>query len=231
MIPDMMTVAAADGVGAPEVLKLATRPVPQPEPTEILIKVATAGVNGPDLVQRRGHYPPPPGASDLLGLEVSGEVVAIGDEVTSWRVGEQVCALTNGGGYAEYVAVTASHALPLPATIGLEDAGGLPETYFTVWSNCFQEHQPAERSIFLVHGGAGGIGSTAIQLGAALGLRVFTTAATEDDCAFCQSLGAERAINFQAEDFVGVVKEAGGASLILDIVGGEYIARNIKAAR
>ena len=212
-------------------LKLATRPTPQPKADEILIKVAAAGVNGPDLVQRRGHYPPPPGASDLLGLEVSGEVVAVGADVAGRQVGEQVCALTNGGGYAEYVAVSAGHVLPLPASVGLEDAGGLPETYFTVWSNCFLEHGPPEGGIFLVHGGAGGIGSTAIQLGAALGLRVFTTAATEEDCAFCQSLGAERAINFNSEDFVGLVRDAGGADLILDIVGGDYIARNIKAAR
>ena len=231
MIPDMMTVVAADGAGAPEVLKLATRPVPGPAPSEVLIKVVAAGVNGPDLVQRRGHYPPPPGASDLLGLEVSGEVVAAGCDVTNRQVGERVCALTNGGGYAEYVTVTASHTLPLPDNVSFEDAGGLPETYFTVWSNCFLEYNPPEGEIFLVHGGAGGIGSTAIQLGTALGLRVFTTAATEEDCAFCRSLGAERAINFQAEDFVGVVKEAGGAALILDIVGGDYIARNIKAAR
>ena len=189
----------------------------------------------PDLVQRRGHYPPPKGASDLLGLEVSGEVVSVGSAVSQWQVGDEVTALTNGGGYAEYVCVDASHCLPIPAGVDIVDAAGLPETYFTVWSNCFfgrdDGQDPFKGQLFLVHGGAGGIGSTAIQIGAALGMRVFTTCANSEDGEFCLANGAERVINYNSEDFVEVVREAGGANLILDIIGGDYIARNIKAAK
>jgi putative PIG3 family NAD(P)H quinone oxidoreductase len=181
-------------------------------------------------MQRQGRYAPPSGASDLPGLEVAGEVAALGDGVTRWAVGDKVCALTKGGGYAEYVAVEADHVLPVPEGVGLIDAGGLCETYFTVWSNLFHGHDVPKGSVFLVHGGSGGIGSTAVQLGAALGLRVFTTAGSAESCVFCESLGAERAIDYREEDFVPVVREAGGANLILDFMGGDYVGRNFKAA-
>ena len=227
---DMNVIEIGAGGGGPEVLTAARRPVPVAGPGQALIKIAAAGVNGPDIMQRQGRYAPPPGASDLPGLEVSGVIAAVGDGVTRWTEGDQVCALTKGGGYAEYVAVEADHVLPVPLGVGLVDAGGLCETYFTVWSNFFFGHEVAPGSVFLVHGGSGGIGSTAVQLGAALGLRVFTTAGSAESCAFCESLGAERAINYRDEDFVEIVKEAGGASLILDFMGGDYVGRNFKAA-
>ncbi|MBK0328667.1 NAD(P)H-quinone oxidoreductase [Rhodobacteraceae bacterium F11138] len=216
--------------GKPDVLQVGQRDVPAPRANEVLVRVLAAGVNGPDLVQRRGHYPPPKGASDLLGLEVSGEIVALGDAVDSWAVGDRICALTNGGGYAEYVAIEASHCLPIPDGVSDIDAAGLCETYFTVWSNLFFRQTIAKGDLLLVHGGAGGIGSTAIQLGKALGMRVFTTCASAGDCEYAESLGAERAINYHDEDFVDVVRDAGGANMILDIIGGDYVARNIKAA-
>ena len=226
-----MTVIEMREAGGPDVLQSATRQIPVVKDHEILVKVAAAGVNGPDLVQRRGHYPPPQGASDLLGLEVSGEVVAVGAAQNLWAVGDKICGLTNGGGYAEYVAIDAAHCLPIPDGISLIEAAGLPETYFTVWSNVFFNHKLPTNGNFLVHGGAGGIGSTAIQLGAAMGLSVYTTASDMASCAYCESLGARRAINFNDEDFVSILREAGGADIILDIIGGDYIARNIKAAR
>ncbi len=225
-----MTVIEIGGSGGPEVLVPGMRPVPEPGPGQVLIAIASAGVNGPDIMQRQGHYAPPPGASDLPGLEVAGEIAALGEGVSRWAVGDKVCALTKGGGYAQFVAVEADHVLPIPEGVSVIDAGGLCETYFTVWSNFFHRHDVAQGSVFLVHGGSGGIGSTAIQLGAALGLRVFTTAGSAESCAFCDSLGVERAINYREEDFVAIVREAGGASLILDIMGGGYVARNLKAA-
>ncbi|WP_299654047.1 NAD(P)H-quinone oxidoreductase [uncultured Jannaschia sp.] len=227
---ESMTVIEISEPGGPEVLATGRRLVPEPGPGEVRLRVTATGVNGPDLVQRRGHYPPPKGASDLLGLEASGEIVAVGKEVGRWKVGDRVVALTNGGAYAEYVAVDAEHCLPIPDGVDETDAAGLPETYFTVWSNIFHPGALPEGGILLVHGGAGGIGSTAIQIGKAMGLRVFTTAA-EADCAFCREIGAERAIDFGREDFVQIVREAGGADAILDIIGGDYVARNIKAAR
>lgn len=230
MLPSTMTTIEMTRAGNPDVLEPGTRPVPSPAAGEVLIRITAAGVNGPDMVQRRGHYPPPKGASDLLGLEVSGEIVAVGEGVADSRIGERVCALTNGGGYAEYVAVDAGHCLPIPQGVDERDAAGLPETWFTVWSNLFHEHEPKKGEILLVHGGAGGIGSTAVQLGTRLGMRVFATCASADDCAFVESLGAERAIDYTREDFVEIVREAGGAALILDIIGGDYIARNFKAA-
>ena len=230
-LPMSMTVIEMREAGGPDVLQSATRQIPVVKDHEILVKVAAAGVNGPDLVQRRGHYPPPQGASDLLGLEVSGEVVAVGAAQNLWAVGDKICGLTNGGGYAEYVAIDAAHCLPIPDGISLIEAAGLPETYFTVWSNVFFNHKLPTNGNFLVHGGAGGIGSTAIQLGAAMGLSVYTTASDMASCAYCESLGARRAINFNDEDFVSILREAGGADIILDIIGGDYIARNIKAAR
>ena len=225
----MKTIEMRDA-GGPEVLETGCRPMPEIQTGEVLIKVTAAGVNGPDLVQRRGNYPAPKGASDLLGLEVSGEIVAIADGVTDWTAGDTVCALTNGGGYAEYVAVNAAHCLPVPKGVSLIDAAGLCETYFTVWSNLFFEQKITSGTLLLVHGGAGGIGSTAVQIGALLGLDVYATCANQDDCDFVSSLGAKRAINFESEDFVEVVRAAGGANLILDIIGGDYVARNIKAA-
>jgi putative PIG3 family NAD(P)H quinone oxidoreductase len=225
-----MTVIEMREPGGPEVLVPGRRPVPVPGPGEVLLRVIAAGVNGPDLVQRRGHYPPPKGASDLLGLEVAGEVVGIGAGVGRWAMGQTLVALTNGGGYAEFVTVDAEHCLPVPEGVDPVDAAGLPETWFTVWSNVFHGAQVPPGGVFLVHGGAGGIGSTAIQLGAAMGLRVFATVASESDAAFCTGLGAERAIRFAEEDFVAILREAGGADIILDIIGGDYVARNIKAA-
>ncbi|MDB4600042.1 NAD(P)H-quinone oxidoreductase, partial [Alphaproteobacteria bacterium] len=230
-LPTQMAVIEMCEAGKPNVLIEGKRELPAASADEVLIKVTAAGVNGPDLVQRRGHYPPPKGASDLLGLEVSGEVVATGSDQTRWSIGERVCALTNGGGYAEYVAVTASNCLPIPAGVSEIDAAGLPETYFTVWSNVFFQQQIKQDGVFLVHGGAGGIGSTAIQLGTAMGLQVFTTAGSDEACAYCEALGAKRAINFKQDDFVPILREAGGADIILDIIGGDYVARNIKAAR
>jgi len=219
--------------GAPEVLEQGERSKPSLRDREILISITGAGVNGPDLVQRRGHYPPPEGASDLLGLEVSGEVVELGKDVTRWNIGDKVCALTNGGGYAQYVAVDEDHCMTLPANVSQIDAAGLPETFFTVWSNCFLEQTYRDGDVFLVHGGAGGIGSTAIQLGVALGMTVITTCSGEEDIRYCKDLGASQVIDYRSEtnDYVDVVKASGGANLILDIIGGDYIARNIKAAK
>lgn len=230
--PEKMASVEMREPGGPDVLIPGERPVPSVGPGEVLIEVAAAGVNGPDLMQRRGLYPPPKGASDLLGLEVSGIVVAIGPEVTGWQCGDEVVALTNGGGYAEYVAVDARHCLPLPAGISLNDAAGLPETFFTIWSNLFTDGaRIGPGTTFLVHGGAGGIGSTAIQLGKAFGARVFATESPAARCAFCQEIGADRVIDYDEEDFVEVVRsEARGADVILDIVGGPYVARNIKAS-
>ena len=230
-LPTQMTVIEMREAGKPNVLIEGKRELPTASTDEVLIKVTAAGVNGPDLVQRRGHYPPPKGASDLLGLEVSGEIVATGSDQTQWAIGDHVCALTNGGGYAEYVAVTASHCLPIPEGVSEIDAAGLPETCFTVWSNVFFQQQIKQDGVFLVHGGAGGIGSTAIQLGTAMGLQVFTTTESDEACAYCEALGAKRAINFKQDDFVPILREAGGADIILDIIGGDYVARNIKAAR
>lgn len=230
MLPGTMKTVEIREFGDADVLQIGSRTLPTLEPTEVLIKVNAVGVNGPDLVQRRGHYPPPAGASDLLGLEVSGEIVATGSSVKRWNTGDWVCALTNGGGYAQYVAVDTSHCMVIPSGINVKDAAGLPETFFTVWSNCFYQLTHPDNGIFLVHGGAGGIGSTAIQIGTAMGLRVFTTCATAEDAEYCLSLGAHKAINYHTDDFVESVREAGGANLILDIIGGDYIARNIKAA-
>lgn len=214
--------------GGPDVLKITERPVPEAGNGQIVIKVAYAGVNRPDALQRAGAYAPPPGASDLPGLEASGEVVAVGSGVSEFAVGDQVCGLLPGGGYAEYVATPAAHCLPVPAGLDLKQAACLPETCFTVWSNVFTRGglQAGER--FLVHGGSSGIGTTAIQLASQLGARVFTTAGSDEKCQACLDLGAERAINYRDEDFVSLLKAEGGANLILDMVGGDYIPRNIK---
>ncbi len=215
--------------GGPEVLALTERPMPEPAHDQVVIRVAYAGVNRPDALQRAGLYNPPPGASDLPGLEAAGEVVAVGAGVTQPKIGDQVCALLPGGGYAEYVATPAAHCLPVPDGLDLKQAACLPETFFTVWSNVFMRGglQAGER--FLVHGGSSGIGTTAIQLAKAKGARVFTTAGSDAKCAACRDLGAEIAINYKSDDFVDVVKAEGGADVILDMVGGPYMQRNLKA--
>jgi len=228
-LPETMRAVEITEPGGPEVLALCERPVPVPGPGEILIKLAFAGVNRPDALQRAGAYAPPPTASDLPGLEGAGEIVALGPDVADWQVGDQVCALLPGGGYAEYVAAPAAHALPIPEGMPLRDAACLPETYFTVWSNVFMRGGLRAGERFLVHGGSSGIGTTAIQLAKAYGARVFTTAGSAEKCAVCHDLGAEVAINYRAEDFVAVLKAEGGANLILDMVGGDYIGRNIRA--
>jgi len=229
-LPTQMKAVAITQPGGPDVLKLVERPLPEPKSGEVLIRVAAAGVNGPDLMQRRGLYPAPPGASDLLGLEVAGEVVGVGDMVQRWSIGEKVTALSNGGGYAQYCAVDALQCLPVPKGISLHDAAGLPETFFTVWSNIFIGAGLAAGETLLVHGGAGGIGTTAIQLGKAFGAKVIATDSPAERCAICRDLGADRVIDYKQEDFVETVREAGGANVILDIVGGSNIEKNFKAA-
>jgi putative PIG3 family NAD(P)H quinone oxidoreductase len=229
-LPATMKAVEMTGPGGPDVLKLGERPVPQPRKGEVLIKVAAAGVNGPDMMQRKGLYPAPAGASDLLGLEVSGEVVAKADDVQRWAIGDKVTGLTNGGGYAEYCAVDATHCLPIPQGVSLIDAAGLPETYFTVWSNVFIGAGLKASETFLVHGGAGGIGTTCIQLGKAFGAKVIATDSPQERCAICRDLGADRVIDYKQEDFVEIVRQEGGANVILDIVGGPNIEKNLKAA-
>ncbi|KRS19574.1 NAD(P)H-quinone oxidoreductase [Roseovarius indicus] len=214
--------------GGPEVLKLTTRPVPEPRNGEVVIKVAWAGVNRPDASQRAGAYPPPPTASDLPGLEASGEVVTVGAGVGDLKVGDKVCALLPGGGYAEYVATPAAHCLPVPEGMGMKEAACLPETFFTVWTNVFMRGGLKAGERFLVHGGSSGIGTTAIQLAREFGARVFATAGSDEKCQTCLDLGAERAINYKEEDFVEVLKPEGGANLILDMVAGDYLPRNLK---
>jgi NADPH:quinone reductase len=229
-VPAEMAAVEMLSAGGPEVLKLGRRAVPAPGSGEVLIRVHAAGVNGPDIVQRKGLYPPPTGASDLLGLEVAGEVVTVGAGASRWQPGDLVTALTNGGGYAEYCAVDERHCLPIPRGISVRDAAGLPETFFTVWSNIFDGAGLKAGETLLVHGGAGGIGSTAIQLGKAFGAKVIATDSPAERCAFCRELGADRVIDFKTEDFVETVRKEGGANVILDIVGGPYIEKNIKAA-
>ncbi|MDA1183294.1 MAG: NAD(P)H-quinone oxidoreductase [Acidobacteria bacterium] len=216
--------------GGPDVLTPTERPDPSPSVGEVLIAVAGAGVNRPDVLQRRGHYPPPKGASDIPGLEVAGTVAAVGEGVDDWRVGDRVCALVSGGGYATLCVAPAVQCLPVPASLDFVAAAAVPETFFTVWTNVFDRGrlQPGEAVLF--HGGSSGIGTTAIQLAVARGARVFATAGSDEKCRACEALGAERAINYRTEDFVAVVKEltgGRGVDLVLDIVGGEYFARNI----
>ncbi|AXI43786.1 NAD(P)H-quinone oxidoreductase [Sulfitobacter sp. SK011] len=215
--------------GGPEVLQVTTRPMPIAGYGQVVIKVAYAGVNRPDALQRAGMYAPPPTASDLPGLEASGEVVIVGAGVSTVAVGDRVCALLPGGGYAEYVATPAAHCLPIPSGMALKQAACLPETFFTVWSNVFMRGGLKAGERFLVHGGSSGIGTTAIQLARTFGARVFATAGTDEKCAACITLGAEEAINYRDSDFVEVLQPVGGANLILDMVGGDYIPRNLKA--
>ena len=228
-LPTTMRAVEISSPGGPDALRPCVRPVPVPGHGEVLLRVAYAGVNRPDALQRAGAYAPPPTASDLPGLEASGEVVAIGAGVGGVALGDRVCALLPGGGYAEYVTCPAAHCLPVPDGMGLREAACLPETHFTVWSNVFMRGGLAAGERFLVHGGSSGIGTTAIQLANVFGARVFTTAGSAEKCALAERLGAERAINYREEDFVEVLRAAGGANLVLDMVGGSYIARNIKA--
>ena len=225
---DMMRAVEITKAGGPEVLQLTQRPVPVAAHGQVVLKVAYAGVNRPDALQRAGLYAPPATASDLPGLEASGTVVAIGDSVAGLSVGDQVCALLPGGGYAEYVATPAAHCLPVPKRLSLKEAACLPETFFTVWSNVFTRGGLKAGERFLIHGGSSGIGTTAIQIANAFGARVFVTAGSDDKCSACVALGAEKAINYKDEDFVEVMKGEGGADLILDMVGGDYIPRNLK---
>lgn len=215
--------------GGPEVLQPTTRPMPAPRAGEVVIRLAYAGVNRPDALQRAGLYAPPPTASDLPGLEGAGEIVALGAGVSGWALGDQVCALLPGGGYAEYVATPAAHCLPVPHGLSLKQAACLPETFFTVWSNVFQRGALKAGERFLVHGGSSGIGTTAIQLAHSFGARVFATAGSAEKCKACVDLGAEHAINYREEDFVEVLRAQGGANLILDMVGGAYLPRNVQA--
>jgi NADPH:quinone reductase len=232
MIPDEMRAVEIAEPGGPEVLRPVRRPVPAPMAGEILIRVAAAGVNRPDALQRAGAYAPPPDASDLPGLEAAGEVAAVGAGVARWRVGEAVCALLPGGGYAEYVATPADHAMPVPQGLGMAEAAALCETFFTVWTNVFDRGRLSAGESFLVHGGSSGIGTTAIQLAAVRGARVFATAGSAEKCAACERLGAEQAIDYREEDFVEAVRGATagrGVDVILDMVGGDYLPRDVRA--
>jgi putative PIG3 family NAD(P)H quinone oxidoreductase len=232
-LPQTMTAIGFEAPGGPEVLKAQTRPVPKPGPGEILIAVAAAGINRPDVLQRKGGYAPPPGASDIPGLEIAGKVVALGQGATRFAIGDTVCGLVAGGGYAQYAVVHESNALPVPAGLSLIEAGGVPETFFTVWVNVFQRGGLQSGESFMVHGGTSGIGTTAIQLAKAFGATVIATAGSAEKCQACRDLGADHAINYRDEDFVAAAKQATGGrgvDLILDMVGGDYINRNYEAA-
>ncbi len=230
-IPVIMTAVEITEFGPPDGLRPCRRDTPVPEAGEVLIEVAYAGVNRPDVIQRQGFYPPPPGASDLPGLEVAGTVVAVAGDVTDWRVGDRCCALVNGGGYAEYCTAPAGQCLPIPDGYDLRRAAALPETFFTVWSNVFERGQLKSGESLLVHCGSSGIGSTAIQLAAARGATVYATAGSAEKCWFCEDLGAHRAINYRDEDFAAVMKEVGGVDVVLDMVGGDYAQKNINSLR
>ena len=232
-LPERMTMIAIREPGGPQVLTPESRPVPKPEAGEVLIKVAAAGVNRPDVMQRMGLYPPPPGATDIPGLEIAGDVVARGPEVTRWKSGDRVMALVIGGGYAEYCVAHESHALPVPSGLSAIEAAAIPETFFTVWYNVFERARLAAGETALIHGGASGIGTTAIQLAKAFGARVIVTAGSAEKCEACQKLGADVAVNYKTDDFVAATKKATGdrgADVVLDIVGGDYVDRNYEAA-
>ncbi|TFI57369.1 NAD(P)H-quinone oxidoreductase [Sphingomonas parva] len=229
-LPDLMTAIDPAEAGGPELLVPVQRPVPQPGAGEVLVRLEAAGVNRPDVVQRLGFYPPPPGAPSIPGLEVAGEVVALGDGADPALLGARVCALVSGGGYAEYCAAPARQCLPVPNGFTMAEAAALPETFFTVWSNVFQRGRAAAGETILVHGGTSGIGTTAILLGRALGLDVIVTAGSEDNCRRALEIGAAHAIDYRAADFVAEVKAitAGrGVDIVLDMVGGDYVPRNI----
>jgi NADPH:quinone reductase len=232
-VPQTMTGIQISEKGGPDVLKPATVPTPVPATGQLLVKVAAAGVNRPDVQQRMGAYPPPPGHSELPGLEIAGTVAAVGPGVTRYKAGDAVCALTNGGGYAEYCLAEETAALPVPSGLDMIRAGAVPETYFTVWHNVFERGALQPGEWLLVHGGSSGIGTTAIQLAKAFGARVVATAGSADKCKVCRDLGAEHAVNYKSEDFLDAVKQATGGkgvNVILDMVGGAYVERNIVAA-
>ena len=232
-LPAQMTVIAISAPGGVDVLVPEQRPLPRPGEREVLVKVAAAGVNRPDVMQRQGLYPPPAGATDIPGLEIAGEVVALGAGATRWKLGDSVMALVVGGGYAEYCAAHETHALPIPAGLTLVAAAAIPETFFTVWHNAFERGRLRAGETLLVHGGSSGIGTAAIQLAKAFGARVIATAGSAEKCDACRRLGADLAINYRAEDFVAAAKTASngrGADVILDMVGGDYIERNYEAA-
>jgi putative PIG3 family NAD(P)H quinone oxidoreductase len=231
-LPDTMTCIEISEPGGPEVLKPGTRPLPVAGAGEVLVRVAAAGVNRPDIMQRQGMYSPPPGVSDIPGLEIAGTVVAVGPEVSRWNVGDTVCALVAGGGYAEYCAAPAPQCLPFPKGVDAVAAAALPETFFTVWANVFGRARLEPGETLLVHGGSSGIGTAAIQIASRLGARVMATAGSAEKCAACEDLGAERAVNYRDEDFVEAAKAFSGGqgvNVILDMVGGDYVARNIAA--
>ena len=233
VLPKDMTAVEITRPGGPDVLVAGRRPVPAPGPGEILVKVAAAGVNRPDILQRTGNYAPPPGASDIPGLEIAGTVVAVGPAVKRYRAGDTVCALVPGGGYAEYCTVHESSALPVPPGLSLIEASAAPETFFTVWTNVFERGGLKKCETLLIHGGSSGIGTTAIMLGAAFGAKVIVTAGSAKKCAACEKLGADQAIDYKREDFVAAVLDATagrGADVILDMVGGPYTPRNLDAA-
>ena len=230
-LPQFMKCIEAPEPGGPEILMQTRRYLPKPDSDQVLIKVAAAGINRPDVFQRQGGYPPPPGASDVLGLEVSGEIAACGSDVKNLQVGDQVCALLSGGGYAEYAIAEANLCLPVPTGMSLQHAAGLPETLFTVWHNVFERAALQQGEVFLVHGGTSGIGTTAIQMACAFGARVFATAGSAEKCKVCLELGAEQAFNYHEEDFVaGIKDQSKGANVILDMIGGDYVQKNIRAA-
>jgi putative PIG3 family NAD(P)H quinone oxidoreductase len=232
-LPESMTAIAITRPGGPEVLEPATLPVPRPGEGEVLVAVAAAGVNRPDVLQRMGGYPPPPGAPETPGLEIAGEVVAVGTGVRRYGIGDRICGLVAGGGYAEFCTVAEANALPIPGDLSMVEAAGLPETFFTVWTNVFTRGRLKRGETLLVHGGSSGIGTTAIMMAKIWGGRVFATAGSADKCRACEALGAERAINYREEDFVEAVLAATdkrGADVILDMVGGDYVARNFTAA-
>ena len=230
-MPEKMRAIEIAKPGGPDVLRPVTRPVPEPASGEVLIKVSAAGVNRPDVMQRLGMYPAPPGASDIPGLEVAGTIVKVGSDASRWKTGDRVCALVAGGGYAEYVAAPWQQCLPIPGDLSMSEAAGLPETFFTVWSNVFERGRLAPGETLLVQGGSSGIGVTAIQLAHAFGNRVFVTAGSAEKCRECERLGAERAINYKNEDFVSVIKEVTGGrgvDVILDMVAGDYVPRELQ---
>jgi NADPH2:quinone reductase len=232
-LPARMTAIAIRAPGGPEMLVPEPRPLPSPAEGEVLVKVAAAGVNRPDVMQRQGLYPPPAGATDIPGLEIAGEVVALGAGVKRWQLGDKVMALVVGGGYAEYCLAHESHALPVPPDLTLVEAAAIPETFFTVWHNAFERGRLKAGETLLVHGGSSGIGTAAIQLAKAFGARVIATAGSVEKCDACRSLGADVAVNYKAQDFVAAVKAATdgkGANVVLDMVGGDYIERNYEAA-
>jgi len=231
VLPEKMRAVEISKPGGPDVLTLVERPLPQPKPHEILVKVAAAGINRPDVLQRMGNYAPPPDASDLPGLEIAGDVVACGSAVSMWKPGDQVCALTHGGGYAEYCVTPEVQALPMPKGWSPVEAASLPETFFTVWNNVYDRGKLAPGETLLVQGGSSGIGVTAIQMAAATGNRVFATAGSDDKCAACVALGAEKAINYRTQDFLAEIKAATGGrgvDVILDMVGGDYVPKELK---